>query len=68
MKLKYRLKEIVLVEGNLAQTCAQIDNNSASFVTTLIKWFLVTRQVNELPQKARSLTPQTHLIKVTRLQ
>ena len=45
MKLKYRLKEIVLVEGNLAQTCAQIDNNSASFATTLIKWFLVTRSI-----------------------
>ena len=45
MKLKYRLKEIVLVEGNLAQTCAQIDNNSTSFVTTLIKWFLVTRSI-----------------------
>ena len=45
MKLKYRLKEIVLVEGNLAQTCAQIDNNSTSFATTLIKWFLVTRSI-----------------------
>ena len=45
MKLKYRLKEIVLVEGNLAQTCAQIDNNSASFATTPIKWFLVTRSI-----------------------
>ena len=45
MKLKYRLKEVVLVEGNLAQTCVQIDNNSASFATTLIKWFLVTRSI-----------------------
>ena len=45
MKLKYRLKEIVLVEGNLAQTCAQIDNNSTSFATTLIKWFLITRSI-----------------------
>ena len=32
-------------EGNLAQTCAQIDNNSTSFATTFIKWFLVTRSI-----------------------
>ena len=32
-------------EGNLAQTCAQIDDNSISFATTLIKWFLVTRSI-----------------------
>ena len=35
-------------EGNLAQTCAQIDNNSTSFATTLIKWFLVTRSIKQV--------------------
>ena len=53
MKLKYRLKEIVLVEGNLAQTCAQIDNNSISFATTLIKWFLVTRSIKRASKEGK---------------
>ena len=56
MKLKYRL-----VEGNLAQTCAQIDNNSTSFATTLIKWCPVTRSIKrastEGPESNSSNSP-----------